>query len=905
MQTKPLRAYGIDVTQNTMQPILQSIGINDRTVKELSQGEKQILRYIAVLRQGKVAMGDLADTIESPSNQLKVFRQQLVEAKVALSSLFMGSFANILPYANALLMIIKEVSYAIADMFGIELTDYNTSISGGQDAMEDFGDSIDDASDKAKELKRQFLSFDQVHNINENKDSGGAGGAISGGIDQRLLDAIYSYDNGMSKVRMKATQIRDTIMEWLGFTKLVDSETGDIEFAYTGLKHSIGEITRLFSDFISSSLTKIDKFISNTNWDKIGEGISEILTNIDYKKIISKIGSISGGLLLAMTEVFNNIDWAEFVKGFTKGISKGIEDFNKKFQEIDFDTLGSKISDIFENIDYSGLLNGILTTFRTAVGGLGKILKNIEYKEIAKKISDMMSTLWKNIALLFNDIKWSEVFATIESFFRGWITGVDWIELLDSVGLAITSIVLSGVEGALSILQKSHPAGWIAKMFGIDIGESFGDIYKDKLKDYATGEGKTGSTLNQDGKGGTGGSLSNMKNSYQELNKEINTNIESHKKLTIEAGILEKQLLMLLDSNGKVKKGYEEQAQVIINKLNKSLGTNYTLQENVISINGKEITSRKKIQESIKQTVAERKKEIIANALYKQIEASLNNQIELTYKKSKAQRELADLQKEYNEKVQNGMDQNSVEAKMFLAGIDAKKQKIDEFDLEIENSAKETQTYQQVITDFYKTSGEETENFIENIGSHISKTFENTKTDGEIMRDTINNLDPKISINVDNSKLNDLTTKIDSIFNKKRTITVSSVNITKGATDALNSLQSLLKGLSGKAMGGVYNNGSWSSIPQYASGGIPNRGSMFIAGEAGAEIVGNINGRTEVLNKSQIASAIYSAVKSAMSETGGKDAIEIYAHTDEGVVIDRINRKTKQTGVCPIEMPLG
>jgi hypothetical protein len=44
-----------------------------------------------------------------------------------------------------------------------------------------------------------------------------------------------------------------------------------------------------------------------------------------------------------------------------------------------------------------------------------------------------------------------------------------------------------------------------------------------------------------------------------------------------------------------------------------------------------------------------------------------------------------------------------------------------------------------------------------------------------------------------------------------------------------------------------------------------NHGSLFWAGENGAEIVGNAGGRTEVLNKSQIASAMYSAVQAAMA----------------------------------------
>lgn len=66
------------------------------------------------------------------------------------------------------------------------------------------------------------------------------------------------------------------------------------------------------------------------------------------------------------------------------------------------------------------------------------------------------------------------------------------------------------------------------------------------------------------------------------------------------------------------------------------------------------------------------------------------------------------------------------------------------------------------------------------------------------------------------------------------------------------------------ASGGAFQNGRWQSIPQYAGGTASAHGSMFIAGEAGPEIVGHIGGRTEVLNRSQLAATMYSAVRSAM-----------------------------------------
>lgn len=65
------------------------------------------------------------------------------------------------------------------------------------------------------------------------------------------------------------------------------------------------------------------------------------------------------------------------------------------------------------------------------------------------------------------------------------------------------------------------------------------------------------------------------------------------------------------------------------------------------------------------------------------------------------------------------------------------------------------------------------------------------------------------------------------------------------------------------ATGGIIN--ALGQVFRFARGGFPNRGTLFAAGEAGPEIIGNINGRTEVLNKSQIAGAIYSAVTAAMA----------------------------------------
>lgn len=92
--------------------------------------------------------------------------------------------------------------------------------------------------------------------------------------------------------------------------------------------------------------------------------------------------------------------------------------------------------------------------------------------------------------------------------------------------------------------------------------------------------------------------------------------------------------------------------------------------------------------------------------------------------------------------------------------------------------------------------------------------------------------------------------------------TVSRVK--KAIQGVTGSFVTIFKG--GKAMGGVYKNGTWSNIPQYAAGGSisSSHGSMFIAGESGTELVGHINGATEVLNRSQLAATMLSSITAGM-----------------------------------------
>lgn len=115
-----------------------------------------------------------------------------------------------------------------------------------------------------------------------------------------------------------------------------------------------------------------------------------------------------------------------------------------------------------------------------------------------------------------------------------------------------------------------------------------------------------------------------------------------------------------------------------------------------------------------------------------------------------------------------------------------------------------------------------------------------------------------------------------------------------------------------KATGGLYTSGQWRPITAAASGGAFSTGQMFIAREAGPELVGSIGRSTAVMNNTQIVSSVaagvYSAVVSAFSQyaaqnsKGGSPNINVYVGGKQvtDVVVEEVNRRTSANGVCPI-----
>jgi hypothetical protein len=299
-QTKPLRDIGLDITQQSLEPILKRLNLTnddgtDKTIRQLSQAEKMVVRYIAVLEQSTSAHGDFARTIESPANQLKIFGMQAKETGRAIGNFFIGALASVLPYLNGFMMAIKEVFKALASMMGIDVSSYNSGISTMEDAFVDVEDTVDDTTDKTAKLKNMLLGFDEINNISTPESSSVSSSSGIGVVDQKLLDAMSGYDNLMDQVSMKANTIRDDILSWWGITRKVNDETGDVEYGFELTGKSI----------VGIGATAI---VAGVGVSKLVGGIGGILTKVGLltPKVVAtgtavagatgKVGLLSKGL---------------------------------------------------------------------------------------------------------------------------------------------------------------------------------------------------------------------------------------------------------------------------------------------------------------------------------------------------------------------------------------------------------------------------------------------------------------------------------------------------------------------------------------------------------------------------------------------------------------------------------
>ena len=215
---KPLKSYNIYLYETNLEQTALQIGLN-RNIDSLNESEKILLRYITILKQSTEAQGDMARTLTSSANQLRILQAQFAQLKRSFGQIATAITLVLVPALNVLLGGLTKVFTFIAKSLGYEIENFANIFGDSTDSIEDSEDALNSYADTARGLS----GLDEINLISD----AGSSNIIdpeTGGltIDPTLMDALKGYNNQMDQISGKMSDITDKIAETLQDTLVAD-----------------------------------------------------------------------------------------------------------------------------------------------------------------------------------------------------------------------------------------------------------------------------------------------------------------------------------------------------------------------------------------------------------------------------------------------------------------------------------------------------------------------------------------------------------------------------------------------------------------------------------------------------------------------------------------------------------
>ena len=819
-ELEPLRAVGVALSEATLQELAYTLGIQE-SVSAMSEAEKAQLRYIQIMRSSTDWQADMGKTLTTPTNALRVLREQFNQLGRAIGNVFLPILMMIVPYVMVVTEWLNTLAQTLAnilsDLFGIDLDfsldtgDFDTGVGTVVGGLEDIGSSADSAKNK---LNTMLAPFDELNNVQTQVQSAGGGAGVGGGTGGDLGVDLPTYD---------------------ALSKLTDQFSKNIDQARENLEGVLKVVTAIGAALLTWKLAKgISNFINTIKGMK--DSFSSLSTGIDkLKKSFTKLGL--GTVLKSFVKLTGG------VVGFATAIMGvgGAYDAAKRMGE-----QGKKSS-------YGiALLTGSMVEATAGGALLGLTLGG----PLGAAIGGIVGILASGVFAIkgWND-GWREM---IDSNIFGdlHIETSEFADALDRLNLSFTgtSTVISQfrttMDGLVSTFatNMSQVDGYLLKFqyLGESINGETGEQFKTSLSNLFTSANEiidTGTTFSVELWTTSWGNMTTLTDEEQ------------------------KKVLNIITTNGNSTKTEMQNAQNRINEIwQNAINTRgYLTDEEYKELQGllnkiRELTN----SEAQKgQADMEYYKKLFSDKSYQLDEESYNNFLEArdTYKnnmmakiKEQYQQEYTDAQTQIDKlkKQQETADTNEYNELQEQINLLEKTQqdamtRRTENEKEL-NSTLETYTQDVYsnITDLYREVYDKTDKESKDIRTRIEGIFKDANIDMENI---------KSQIGIAGSQC---AKTFQEEFNKRNLkVTFDPNALANGQTSARVTM----------------------SISGYATGGFVDSADLFFANENGIpEMIGRIGNQTAVANNDQITTSITNALVSALDnyDFGGQSPTIIY-----------------------------
>lgn len=462
-ELEPIRRLGVDISNARLQQELYALGITT-SISKLSQADKAILRYIAIMKQTTDAQGDFARTLSSPANMIRILQAQLNSLARAVGSLLYPALKSILPPMIAAVELVKELITGIASLMGVkvEFPDFSSAsdaVGGVTDAMNNTTKATGKA---AKAFKNYIMGFDELNVIQKDKSSShgsgsgaGAAGNILGDVDLSGYDMFKNYvGSSVDEIKAKLEKLLPLISGIAaGFATWAISNA-----VLTALEKIKGEgslieaVLKLWKNPIMSAAVAVGiivaRFVSlYQNSEKFRKGLERVralvyLAAEGFKQgwNISLTDGKLGESIEYLKESLSNLGQAILnllPESWQEGITSAFDSISKVVKKLDLDvwdlvTTLAGIGLIVSGHPVAGLAVIGFEAISVAVRGLGsenqKTAFGMEtdwfnsFKSIGESVANFAAAAVTAIGNIINDI----------AIFVGWIkNGVSETDRLD------------------------------------------------------------------------------------------------------------------------------------------------------------------------------------------------------------------------------------------------------------------------------------------------------------------------------------------------------------------------------------------------------------------------------------------------------------------------------------------
>lgn len=876
--TAPMRRYGIDLTQATLKEWALKQGL-DANISSMTQAQKAMLRYQYVLAHTTNITGDFARTADTWHNQITMLKENFKALGAVVGGGLINAFKPFIKVLNAVLQKViafaEMVTNALGSIFGWKYeASKGAGISGLADDIGSASDGMDDLSNAA-----------------------GNAGKNTGGIAKNAKKA--------KKEIQQATRAFDELKVISKQSKDKGSGSGN-KGSGSGSGSGAGGGTGADGGLVQTD-TIFKKFKSNIkDLEELGKAISGALINamrgIKWDEVYAKASGFGSGL-------------AKFLNGLFKG-QKGTTLFGETGRLI-----ANSLNTVLHGLDSFGTTFDWKQFGNSIADGINKFFQNFDFALLAQTLNAWAQGAFDAVTTALSKISWKDVWNGAKEFLSNLdvktvaiIVGALTIKKILGLHLAKTALGIIGTSISKAI------AGSIAAKLGVEIGANatIGEVLSTGLSKKISGLGTIAGKIGKLAL--TVGAIVITAEAGLSLGKAIGNKIadatqpEEMKKYRVDFKFSDLCTYSLDDwkqgfsdwwndtwgpglaawwedrkaGNTKLKIPFTDFELPSDNEVKKAVSDWWDKQkkkiekrtENVIKFTADVKDTSSKWWSNVKKWWGEKVGKV------KEFTTDVKDSAKEWWSNTKKYwGQKVGQVKKFTTAVQNDASKWWNNTKKYWA---EKVGKVKEFTTGVKNKAGE---WWSNVKKWWEstTVGKEVKRFTVNV----------KKAGGTWWKDVSNEWKEKvvnagrtlkIGISFATNALKNLWSSVSTFFSGK------TVNVkTKGSTTK-------------KADGGVFSGGSWKPIKKYAVGGLPNMGQMFVAREAGPELVGTLGGHTAVMNNDQIVQSVsdgvYRAVLAAMrgqKTSSGSQPVQIVL--DGKVIFDSTRQSAQEyfnrTGMSP------